>query len=399
MDDQGEYTLTARNPAGVASTSAKLKVKNVPSVDDTSYVNPDVFQKFDQKKQPQTNEPADAKANARLKIIEPLKDFHLVEGNQAIFYCKIDAYPKAETQWFKDNSPLVASQRTMTNYNMHSGIATLIIDNATKNDKGTYKCVASNIAGTEDTEAKLIIQVAPNIDDKSYVNPDVLNALKHFERGPNNDPANDEQYKKPYFVLVPKDTEVPEGTFVRFDCLAFGRPTPVLTWYFNGKEIQPDAAHKLSVNEEGVHSLLITAAGFPDTGTYSCVARNKVGEASFSIELKVVDKDAHIAPYFIEHLKNVIIPEGKDAVLSATCSGKPLPTVSWQKNDKPLDEKEYRIDTNGGHSKLYIPSATKKDEGWYQCTAVNPAGTTVTKTKVTVLRKSFYELYCRWFML
>jgi hypothetical protein len=42
------------------------------------------------------------------------------------------------------------------------------------------------------------------------------------------------------------------------------------------------------VNEEGVHSLLLTPALFPDAGTYSCVARNKVGEASFSVNLKVV---------------------------------------------------------------------------------------------------------------
>ncbi len=41
----------------------------------------------------------------------------------------------------------------------------------------------------------------------------------------------------------------------------------------------------------------------------------------------ITDKDAHIAPYFIEHLNNVTIPEGKDTTLSATCSGKPLPTV------------------------------------------------------------------------
>ena len=42
------------------------------------------------------------------------------------------------------------------------------------------------------------------------------------------------------------------------------------------------------VNEEGVNSLLISPAKFDDAGVYSCVARNKAGEASFSVELKVV---------------------------------------------------------------------------------------------------------------
>ena len=42
------------------------------------------------------------------------------------------------------------------------------------------------------------------------------------------------------------------------------------------------------VNEEGINSLLISPADFPDTGVYTCVARNKVGEASIDVELKVV---------------------------------------------------------------------------------------------------------------
>lgn len=144
------------------------------------------------------------------------------------------------------------------------------------------------------------------------------------------------------------------------------------------------------MNEEGVHSLLITPAGFEDAGVYTCVARNKAGEASFDVELKVVDKDALIAPVFIEHLHNITIPEGKEAVLSCTCSGTPLPSISWEKDGKPLTaDKEYRIDISGGHSRLYIVNATKIDEGWYQCTATNSAGVTVTRTKVTVLREYF----------
>ena len=184
----------------------------------------------------------------------------------------------------------MASQRYVTSFNMHSGIATLLIKNANAGDKGHYKCVASNPAGTEETSAHLIIQLAPNIDETSYINPEALKHLNHFEPGPNADESPDEKYKKPYFVKVPKNTEVPEGSVVRLDCLAFGRPTPQLTWYFNGVELKEDPTHKTLVNEEGVHSLLITAAGFPDIGTYSCVARNKAGEASFSVELKVVGK-------------------------------------------------------------------------------------------------------------
>lgn len=104
MDDQGKYTLEGRNAAGTASTSAMLKVKSVPTVDDTSYVNPDVFQQFELKKRPTINQPADKCDNARLKIIEPLQDFNLVEGQQAVFTCTVDAYPKPEVSIFQNKN-------------------------------------------------------------------------------------------------------------------------------------------------------------------------------------------------------------------------------------------------------------------------------------------------------
>ena len=66
-----------------------------------------------------------------------------------------------------------------------------------------------------------------------------------------------------------------------------------------------------------------------------------------------------------------------------------MPTLTWEKDEVKLTiDKEYRIDINGGHSKLYINNASKKDEGWYTCTAINSAGTTITRTKVTVIRTS-----------
>ena len=96
-DDQAKYTLHAKNRSGAASTSANLIVKIVPTIDDTSYVNPDIFDKFELKKKPKDyQEPSNNSLNARIKITVPLKDAVLVEGTLAIFSCTVDAYPKAE---------------------------------------------------------------------------------------------------------------------------------------------------------------------------------------------------------------------------------------------------------------------------------------------------------------
>lgn len=70
-----------------------------------------------------------------------------------------------------------------------------------------------------------------------------------------------------------------------------------------------------------------------------------------------------------------------------------MPTITWTKDDAVLTpDKEYRIDINDGSTKLLISNAQiEKDEGWYQCTATNTAGTAVTKTKVSVIRKFYLK--------
>ena len=169
---------------------------------------------------------------------------------------------------------------------MFTGMAILRLKTAFNDDIGKYTCVARNIAGEDSTTAQLLVQQTPGIDETSYINPDALKKLED-PRLAANIPDQD-FFKKPYFIKIPKYTEVQEGAPVRFDCTAFGRPTPTLAWFKNGVPINDDPKHRLFINEEGVHSLLLPAATFDDAAVYSCVATNKVGEASFNVELKVV---------------------------------------------------------------------------------------------------------------
>jgi hypothetical protein len=243
VDDAGKYTVTARNDAGVGSADAQLKVSLVPAIDERSYVNPDAFSKFENKDAPKPDDESGAAGEPRLKIVEPYQDFYLIEGAEAFFKCKIDANPKAVVHWFKDDQPLMASERFLTQYDPISGFAVLRIKSSLRGDKGTYKCTAANEVGSDETSAKLVIQEEPSVDDTSYINPNALRALQHAKPVDGEDPA--EIYKKPYFIKVPKNTEVRVGTPVRFDCIAFGRPEPELTWYKDGQPIKDDPNHKV----------------------------------------------------------------------------------------------------------------------------------------------------------
>lgn len=70
-----------------------------------------------------------------------------------------------------------------------------------------------------------------------------------------------------------------------------GLPTPDLTWLLNGKPVLPDGTHKMLVRETGVHSLLIDPLSQNDAGTYTCLATNRAGQNSFTLELTVVGKN------------------------------------------------------------------------------------------------------------
>jgi hypothetical protein len=45
---------------------------------------------------------------------------------------------------------------------------------------------------------------------------------------------------------------------------------------------------QIVVNEDGIHSLLIMSVTRHDSGVYTCIARNKAGEDTFSVTLTVL---------------------------------------------------------------------------------------------------------------
>merc|ERR1712025_713551 len=83
-----------------------------------------------------------------------------------------------------------------------------------------------------------------------------------------------ETISKPHFKSVPQDLQVREGNPVRLECQVNGRPVPELNWYKNGIQVHNDDNHKIVVNENGIHSLLIMSATRQDKGTYTCIAKN-----------------------------------------------------------------------------------------------------------------------------
>merc|ERR1712142_580370 len=195
-----------------------------------------------------------------------------------------------------------------------------------------------------------------------------------------------EKIIKHSFKKKPEDVEAREGRLVRFDCVVAGNPRPELSWFHNGLQIFDSSRCKILVNESGVHSLLFMQVSQRDTGTVSCIARNKGGEATFSVQLTVLERETIERPRFIDGLPGTAtVKAGAQIVLTATAEGVPTPMLSWQKDGVVLsDGQGCRITTNGGQTQLTIDAADGNSAGWYQCTAVNVGGTAATRGKITV---------------
>uniref|UniRef100_A0A8C2VIG8 Myopalladin n=1 Tax=Chinchilla lanigera TaxID=34839 RepID=A0A8C2VIG8_CHILA len=200
-----------------------------------------------------------------------------------------------------------------------------------------------------------------------------------------------ERFFRPHFLQAPGDMVAHEGRLCRLDCKVSGLPPPELTWLLNGQPVLPDASHKMLVRETGVHSLLIDPLTQRDAGTYTCVATNKTGQNSFSLELTVVAKEVKKAPVILEKLQNSGVPEGHPVRLECRVIGMPPPVFYWKKDNETIPFTRERVsmhqDTTG-YVCLLIQPAKKSDAGWYTLSAKNEAGIVSCTARL--------DIYAQW---
>ena len=74
----------------------------------------------------------------------------LDNGNKLLFQCEIEASPKPEIKWYKENNLIVESNRMKSKIQEKSAktfLLNLEIDNLTSDDSGQYKVIAKNFLG------------------------------------------------------------------------------------------------------------------------------------------------------------------------------------------------------------------------------------------------------------
>ncbi|XP_073404241.1 myopalladin [Dendrobates tinctorius] len=317
-----------------------------------------------------------------------LKHFRIVEGTSVTFTCKVVGIPIPKVYWFKDGKQILKKNEHCRMKREADGTCSLHIESATNDDDGNYTIMAANPQGRISCSGHLLVQSAPL---RPRTIPTVLSHRVRPRVVEVESEAVQERFFRPYFLQAPGDMVAHEGRLCRLDCKVSGLPTPDIMWLLNGIPVNPDITHKMLVRENGVHSLLIDPLLQADAGTYTCIATNKTGQNSFSLELTVMAKEVKKAPIFLEKLQNSGVPEGHPVRLESRVVGMPPPVFYWKKDNESIPAHKPRIsmhqDTTG-YVCLLIQPAKKEDAGWYTLSAKNEAGIVSCTARL--------DIYAQW---
>uniref|UniRef100_A0A0B7BN40 Ig-like domain-containing protein n=1 Tax=Arion vulgaris TaxID=1028688 RepID=A0A0B7BN40_9EUPU len=116
---------------------------------------------------------------------------------------------------------------------------------------------------------------------------------------------------------------------------------------------------------------------------------NNTGEVTSSSSRKTrrAEPEAE-APKFQKNLQPVTVNEGEGITLSCTVTGIPEPNIEWFQGGQLLSNDDViHLSFHDGVAKLEISESVIEDEGDYVCKATNTAGVASTKTNVTVIVK------------
>ncbi|XP_041675644.1 Down syndrome cell adhesion molecule-like protein Dscam2 isoform X23 [Drosophila eugracilis] len=275
-----------------------------------------------------------------LPYIRQMEKKAIVAGETLIVTCPVAGYPIDSIVWERDNRalPINRKQKVFPN-------GTLIIENVERNsDQATYTCVAKNqegysARGSLEVQVMVLPQIVPFAYEDLINMGDSIDLFCQIQKG-------DRPIKVHWsFERNPRDSG--------FD------------------QLQPQMrTNRIS----GKTSMLSIPSATPaHTGRYTCIASNKAGTTSYSVDLTV-----NVPPRWILEPTDKAFAQGSDAKVECKADGFPKPQVTWKKavGDTPGEYKDLKKSDNirVEEGTLHVDNIQKTNEGYYLCEAINGIG-------------------------
>ncbi|XP_075998266.1 neuronal cell adhesion molecule-like isoform X17 [Genypterus blacodes] len=142
------------------------------------------------------------------------------------------------------------------------------------------------------------------------------------------------------------------------DCHSFGSPIPKITWFKDSRSSTLDGDPYV-LHDNG--TLEIPIAQAHNSGKYTCVARNPLGNFENHVYLEVKEPTR-----ILKQPEYKVVKRGREAVFECKVKhdASLIPTMTWLRDDGELpDDERFIVDS---HS-LTITDVTESDEGMYTC--------------------------------
>ncbi|XP_073909095.1 hemicentin-2 isoform X2 [Castor canadensis] len=281
-----------------------------------------------------TNLAGESKRDVALKVLVPPNiepgpvNKAVLENASVTLECLASGVPTPDVSWFKGRQPVSA----WTGLTVSADGRVLHIERARLSDAGSYRCVASSVAGSTELQYGLRVNVPPRI------------VLPPSLPGP---------------VLL--------GAPVRLTCNATGAPSPTVMWLKDGNPVSTAGTPGFQVFPGG-RVLTLASARASDSGSYSCVAVSAVGEDRRDVILQV-----HMPPSILGEELNVSVVANESVALECQSHAVPPPVLNWWKDGRPLEPRP-GIQLSADKALLEVGRAEVWDAGRYTCEALNQAG-------------------------
>ncbi|XP_037691499.1 brother of CDO isoform X2 [Choloepus didactylus] len=166
----------------------------------------------------------------------------VTKGQSLILECVASGIPPPRVTWAKDGPSIAGYNKT------RFLLSNLLIDTASEEDSGTYRCMADNGVG------------APGAAVILY---------------------NVQVFEPPEVTMELSQLVIPWGQSAKLTCEVRGNPPPSVLWLRNALPVASSRRLRLSRK-----ALWVVGVGPEDEGVYQCMAENEVGSAHAVVQLR-----------------------------------------------------------------------------------------------------------------
>jgi len=202
------------------------------------------------------------------------------DGSEVTLSCVVSGHPPPSVSWFLNDRNIDDSADFAASFDPATGRCRLVIVDCMVSDQGLFRCVASNPAGSTQTQASLTVLPGP---------ADSMTSSQMSTAVPTSGDEVDASGQAPKFAEPIQPCVVVEGDSCTFRAVVKGDPQPEVEWLKEKVELQMADRHRAAYDvQTGVCSLVLNNCQQSDTGVYSCRAGNVCGRATCTANVVVV---------------------------------------------------------------------------------------------------------------